>query len=135
MIMITPEPLGRQENSLSSKINIPQRGEIWEVKLDPAVGAEIKKNRPVLVISSDGIGKLPIKIVGPITEWKQAFTGNLWHVKIEPDAQNNLSKVSAVDVLQVRGVDYQRFVRLIGKASPQTLEEVVTALAAVIEYQ
>ena len=77
MIMTTPEPLGRQETSLSSKINIPQRGEIWEVKLDPAVGAEIKKNRPVLVISSDGICKLPIKIVGTITEWKQAFAGNL----------------------------------------------------------
>ncbi len=40
MIMTTPEPLGRQETSLSSKINIPQRGEIWEVKLDPAVGTE-----------------------------------------------------------------------------------------------
>ena len=120
---------------MSNKINIPQRGEIWEVKLDPAVGAEIKKNRPALVISSDSIGKLPIKIVAPITEWKQAFVGNLWHVKLEPDTQNKLSKVSAIDVLQVRGVDYQRFVNLIGKASPQTLEEIVTALAAVVEYQ
>ncbi|MFH0771755.1 MAG: hypothetical protein V1933_03960 [Candidatus Omnitrophota bacterium] len=46
-----------------------------------------------------------------------------------------MGKVSAVDVLQVRGVDYQRFVKLIGKASPQALEEVVTALAAVVEYQ
>lgn len=133
--MTTPEPLGRQEISLSTKINIPVRGEIWELKLDPTVGSEIRKNRPVLVISSDGVGKLPIKLVAPITEWKQAFAGNIWHVKIEPDAQNNLGKASAVDVLQVRGVDYQRFVKLIGKASPQILEEVVTALAAVVEYQ
>ena len=120
---------------MNTKINIPLRSEIWELRLDPAVGAEIKKNRPVLVISSDAVGKLPIKLVAPITEWKQAFTGSIWHVKIEPDAQNNLSKVSSIDILQVRGVDYQRFVRLIGKASPQTLEEIVTALAAVVEYQ
>lgn len=120
---------------MSTKINIHSRGEIWEIKLDPTVGAEIRKNRPVLVISADAVGKLPIKLVAPITEWKQAFTGNIWHVKIEPDAQNNLGKASAVDVLQVRGVDYQRFVKLIGKASPQTLEEVVAALAAVVEYQ
>ena len=89
----------------------------------------------MLVISSDAVGKLPIKLVAPITEWKQAFAGNIWHVKIEPDAQNNLGKASAVDVLQIRGVDYQRFVELIGKVSPQILEEVVTALAAVVEYQ
>lgn len=120
---------------MSAKINIPIRGEIWELKLDPTVGAEIKKNRPVLVISSDSVGRLPIKLVAPITEWKQTFAGNIWHIKIDPDIQNNLGKVSVVDVLQVRGVDYQRFIKLIGKASPQIIEEVVTALAAVVEYQ
>ena len=120
---------------MSSKINIPLRGEIWEVNLDPTIGAEIKKNRPVLVISSDGVGKLPIKLIAPITRWDQKFTGNIWHVKIDPDNQNNLGKVSAIDVLQVRGVDYKRFIKLIGKTSPQIVEVVVTALAAVVEYQ
>lgn len=120
---------------MSASINIPLRGEIWELNLDPTVGSEIKKTRPVLVISSDSVGKLPIKLVAPITEWKPGFTVNIWHVKIEPNAQNNLGKVSAVDVLQVRGVDYQRFVKLIGKASAQIIEEVITALAAVVEYQ
>lgn len=133
--MIVIEKLGKREIFLSTSINIPLRGEIWELNLDPTVGAEIKKTRPVLVISSDGIGKLPIKLIAPITEWKSGFTGNIWHVKIEPDSLNNLGKVSAVDVLQVRGVDYQRFVKLIGKASAQIIEEVVTALAAVVEYQ
>ncbi|MBC6435725.1 type II toxin-antitoxin system PemK/MazF family toxin, partial [Nostoc sp. HG1] len=28
---------------------------------DPTVGAEIKKIRPAVVVSSDGVGKLPIK--------------------------------------------------------------------------
>ena len=116
-------------------INIPRRGEIWEVDLDPTVGSEISKTRPVLVISSDGVGRLAIKIVAPITGWNQSFTNNIWHVKIEPDAQNKLSKTSAIDVLQVRGVDNKRFKKQIGKASAQVIEEAVTALAATIEYQ
>jgi len=120
---------------LNTKINIPLRGEIWNVNLDPTVGAEIKKTRPALVISSDAVGRLPIKLVAPITEWKQGYAGNIWHIKIDPDNQNNLGKVSVIDVLQIRGLDYQRFIKLIGKASAQIIEEVATALAAVVESQ
>ena len=116
-------------------INIPCRGEIWEVDLNPTVGSEMSKARPALVISSDSVGRLAIKIVAPITGWNQSFANNIWLVKIEPDAQNKLSKVSAIDVLQVRGVDNKRFKKQIGKASAQVLEEAVTALAAVVEYQ
>lgn len=116
-------------------INIPRRGEIWEVDLNPTVGSEMSKARPALVISSDSVGRLAIKIVAPITSWNQSFANNIWHVKIEPDAQNKLSKVSAIDVLQVRGIDNKRFKKQIGKASAQVLEEAVTALAAVVEYQ
>ncbi len=46
------------------------RGEIWKVSLDPTVGAEIRKTRPVVVVSSDAVGVLPIKLVAPLTEWK-----------------------------------------------------------------
>ncbi|MBU0571161.1 MAG: type II toxin-antitoxin system PemK/MazF family toxin [Candidatus Omnitrophica bacterium] len=126
---------GKGDLSLNNSINIPLRGEIWIVDLDPAIGSEMKKTRPVLVMSADAVGRLAIKLVAPITEWKQKFSGNLWHVKIDPDSQNNLGKVSAVDVLQTRGVDNKRFVRLVGKASAQVVEEAVTALAAVVEYQ
>ena len=56
-------------------------------------------------------------------------------VKIEPDAQNNLMKISAINVLQVRGVDNKRFKKQIGKVSAQALEEAVAALAAIVEYQ
>ena len=46
---------------------LPKRGEIWLVNLNPTVGAEIHKTRPAIVISSDYIGKLPLKLVVPIT--------------------------------------------------------------------
>ena len=51
----------------------PKRGEIWLVDFDPAVGAEIRKARPAVVISVKDIGRLPLRIVVPITDWKLAF--------------------------------------------------------------
>lgn len=97
----------------------PKRGEIWRVNFDPTIGSEIKKTRPAIVISSDAVGKLPIKLIAPITDWKEYFADNLWHVKIEPDIQNGLSKISAVDALQLRGMDLQRFVGNNRKRQPR----------------
>jgi len=113
----------------------PQRGEIWLINLDPTIGDEIKKKRPCLVVNSDSIGKLRLRSVAPITEWKNAFQNNLWHVRIGPDKNNGLTKVSAFDVLQLRGVDIQRFIKKLGHVSAVQMEEVVAAIAVVIEYR
>lgn len=112
----------------------PRRGEIWLVTFDPSLGSEIRKTRPAVVLSSDSMGRLPIKLVAPITERKERFEINLWHVRIAPSAASGLSKVSAVDLLQVRGADTQRFVERLGRVPAMTLEEIVTALALVVEY-
>lgn len=119
----------------SSTTNFPRRGEIWLVDLNPTVGAEIQKIRPTVVVSSDAVGRLPIKLVAPITEWKAAFAPNLWHVQISPDASNGLSKVSAVDVLQLRGLDTRRFGRRLGRLTADQMEEIAAAIAAIVEYQ
>ena len=111
-----------------------QRGEIWLTNFDPTIGAEIKKIRPAIVVSSDSIGKLPIKLIAPITDWKDNFITNSWHIKIEPDQENCLSKISAIDVLQVRGMDVKRLIRKIGKCSNSTMEKVAAAIALIVEY-
>lgn len=113
---------------------IPKRGEIWLVNFDPTIGTEIKKTRPAIVVSSDAIGKLPIKLAAPITDWKDYFAQNLWHVKLDPDAINNLTKVSVIDVLQLRGMDIQRFIRKLGNLPAETMAETTTAIATIIEF-
>jgi mRNA interferase MazF len=120
--------------SLSTSLPVPKRGEIWRVSFDPTIGAEIQKTRPAVVISSDAVGRLPIKLVAPITDWKDYYAMNIWHVRIDPDSTNGLSKVSAVDALQLRGVDRRRFVRKLGRVSANQLEEIILAVTAVIEY-
>jgi mRNA interferase MazF len=112
----------------------PQRGEIWLVNFDPTVGTEIQKTRPAVVVSSDAVGRLPIKLVAPLTDWKAYFAPNIWHVRIDPDPTNGLTKVSAVDTLQLRGMDRQRFLHKLGDVAPATMEAIVLAIAAIIEY-
>lgn len=113
----------------------PRRGEIWWVNLEPTVGSEIRKQRPVVVISSDAIGRLPIKLCVPITGWQDKFSHNIWHVRIDPDATNNIKKPSVCDALQTRCLDQARFINKLGCVPPSLLDEITAALAAVVEFQ
>jgi mRNA interferase MazF len=110
-----------------------KQGEIWEINLSPTVGAEIKKKRPAVIINDDAIGILPLKVIVPITAWRDRFQGAIWMVRIEPDDENKLTKPSAVDTFQVRSVSTGRFLRKIGSVSSKVLEEIKTAIKAVID--
>lgn len=118
---------GREGTYLNSK---PSRGEVWRVTLDPTIGAQIRKTRPVIVISSDAVGILPIKLTAPLTDWKDRYSQSYWHVRIDPVPSNGLTKPSAVDTLQLRGLDTSRFIEMLGRVSADKIEEI----AAVIEY-
>ena len=109
-----------------------RRGEVWLINLDPTIGAEIKKTRPAVIVNDDAIGILPLKVIVPVTEWKDRYTVAPWMVRLEPDAENGLDKPSAADAFQVRSVAQERFVRRLGKLSDATLREVTRALAAVL---
>jgi len=110
-----------------------KRGEVWLVNFDPTVGTEIKKTRPAIIVSSDKFGILPIKLVAPITAWKDYFDKNVWLVKILPNSSNGLTKTSAADVLQLRGVDTRRFLKKIGQVSPSVMNSITKAIAIVIQ--
>jgi hypothetical protein len=73
-----------KENSLTIERALPKRGEIWRVNFDPTIGAEIRKTRPAIVVSSDSLGKLPLKLIAPVTSWNDAFAPNVWHFASRP---------------------------------------------------
>ena len=51
-----------------------KRGEVYWANLDPTIGSEIKKTRPVLVVSPDDMNAaLPRVIVAPLTSHGQAL--------------------------------------------------------------
>ncbi|OGS19592.1 MAG: PemK family transcriptional regulator [Elusimicrobia bacterium RIFOXYA2_FULL_50_26] len=113
----------------------PKRGEVWSVCFDPTVGSEITKTRPGIVISSDDVGILPIKLIAPITNWDDRFSKNIWHIKIDHTPANGLSKTSTIDVLQIRGMDVRRFQKKLGQVPASVLDEIAAALGIIVEYQ
>ena len=112
-----------------------KQGEIWEINLSPTVGAEIKKKRPAVIINDDAIGILPLKVIVPITEWKERFQGAVWLVRVEPDNENKLIKPSAIDTFQIRSVSTERLLRKTGSVSSTVLGEIKTAIKAVIDSE
>jgi len=110
-----------------------RQGEIWEINLSPTVGAETKKKRPAVIINDNAIGILPLKVIVPITEWKDRFQDAIWIVKIQPDSKNKLTKPSAIDTFQIRSVSTGRIIRKIGLVSANVLDEIKAAIIAVID--
>jgi mRNA interferase MazF len=105
---------------------------VWLVNLDPTVGPEIHKTRPAVIVSDDAVGALPLKVIVPLTEWKDRYSAAGWLVRVEPDAQNGLQKLSAADAFQVRSVAQQRFVQRLGRLSDAAMEDIAEALAVVL---
>jgi mRNA interferase MazF len=112
-----------------------QRGEIWLINLSPTLGAEMQKTRPAVIVNGDEIGILPLKVIVPITDWKDRYAQAPWMVRVEPTPENGLSKSSTADAFQVRSVSEQRFVSRLGSLSPDNLEAVGNALKRVLQLQ
>jgi len=104
-------------------MNINQ-GEIWMVEFFPKVGSEITKLRPAIVVSHNQIGRLPLKTIVPITDWKNHYSNYPWMLKLEIDNINGLSKKSAIDCFQIKNFSNKRFVEKIGKVDDNMLKNI-----------
>ncbi len=109
-----------------------RRGEIWLINLDPTLDAEIKKSRPAIIISENSIGILPLRVIVPLTEWKERYSIAPWIVKIMPIPENGLSKPSAADTFQVRSVSTERFIQRLGQLTTPQIKQIVEAIKIVI---
>ena len=102
--------------------------DIWLVNLSPTVGAEITKTRPCVIVSSNEIGILPLKVVAPITDYKPHYDSVPWMVELSPDGVNNLSKRSVVDLIQLRSVSQIRLIRNLGKVTDVEFQKILDAI-------
>jgi mRNA interferase MazF len=112
-----------------------RRGEIWLLNLDPTIGAELRKTRPAIIVNDDAIGILPLKVIVPVTDWKDHYAVAPWMVRLEPDSQNGLRKPSAADCFQVRSVAQERFIQRMGRISEGHLRQIADALAVVLRIR
>jgi mRNA interferase MazF len=76
-----------------------------------------------------------LKVILPITDWKDRYAVAPWLVRLDPTAENSLDKPSAADAFQVRLVAQERFVRRLGKLSDTTMQAITKALAVVLSIE
>jgi len=110
-----------------------KRNEIWLINLDPTIGAELCKTRPAIIVNDDELGILPLKIIVPVTDWKDRYEDAIWMIKIEPDNKNNLHKTSSADCFQVRSLSKDRLIKRIGRINETVMKKISIALAKVLK--
>ncbi len=109
-----------------------RRSEIWLVRLDPTVGTEINKTRPAVIVNDNAIGILPLKVIVPITDWKEIFATRPWMVCMQPSPENGLSKISGADTFQVRSVSETRLTKKLGQLDNDAMQQISEAIAIVL---
>ena len=110
-----------------TKITYPKRGEIYLVGFDPALGAEIQKTRPALILQNNVANRhSPLTIVAAITS---KFSEEPYPVDVLIEAPEGGLAVNSVVMLdQVRSMDKERLVRRLGQVGPETMSRVDRAL-------
>jgi mRNA interferase MazF len=102
--------------------NWPKRGEIYLVALDPAVGHEIQKTRPALIIQNDTSNQYSaVTMVAPITSTVRLPLSPL-HVLLPADSSTGLSVPSVAVFNQIRAVDRIRLIKKLGEVDAVMLQ-------------
>lgn len=104
-----------------------ERGDIWWVNLDPAVGREIKKRRPCVVVSANEINSLrATPVVVPLSSSPEAAVPI-----VLPLPSAGVNSVAVVD--QIRAVDKKRFLNRAGSLSSADLHSLELAVKQVLQ--
>ena len=106
---------------------IPGKGDFIAVTFDPQSGHEQKGRRPALVVSNTLFNeRTGLCIVCPLTHTDRGYP---FHVAVTEDS----SVTGFIMVEQVKSIDYRaRQAKIIGKASEELLDEVLSILDACI---
>ncbi len=103
-----------------------KKGDLVWANLDPAIGSEISKRRPVLIISNDINNKYAETItVLPVT----TSTEKVYPFEVLINAgDGNIQETSKIKANQIRTIDKRRLFEKIGTISQSILKEVEKAI-------
>ena len=110
--------------ALNTPTNVPvERGDVYWALLDPTIGAEIQKIRPVVVVSINPLNRARKTVIGvPLSTSAPAIE----HVNIE------LTGGSVARCDQVRTLDKTRLRNKIGQISPTDMRLLSTGLKRIM---
>jgi len=110
-------------------------GEIYWVNLDPTIGDEIKKRRPVVVLNGGHDKHLKLAIVVPVTAWSSYWEKNPFFISLEPNTKGGLKKKSVVDCFQIRAVSHNRFAEKIGDLSNEEIVRIKRSITLILDIE
>jgi mRNA interferase MazF len=114
-------------------VKILRTGEIYWVNLDPSIGDEIKKKRPVVIVNGGHDKHLKLAVIVPVTAWSPYWKKNPFFVSLEPNSSNGLQKKSAIDCFQIRAISHKRFVGKIGNISDDEIYLIKKSIALILD--
>jgi len=92
-----------------------KRGEVWWVDFEPAVGSEVRKTRPAVIVSNDASNGAMSRVqVIPVT----SNTSKLYVFESRSEVKGTQGKAMAD---QIMTADKQRLKKRIGKVSPSEM--------------
>lgn len=109
-----------------------RRGDVVVANLDPTIGVEIKKTRPVIVVSNDSINQLSqLGGVVPLTK-------NIAHLSpshaVIPKGVARLTFASKAVTEQIKAVDKRRLVKRLGALPPALFAQLERALKNTLAF-
>ncbi len=105
---------------------VARRGDVVLARLDPTLGVEIRKTRPVVILSNDSINRLSqLVVVVPLTKNTAHLSPS--HALI-PKGAARLSFPSKAVTEQIKALDKRRIVKRLGSLGPELVAQVEQAI-------
>jgi len=114
---------------------IPKQGEIYLVNFDPAIGAEIKKTRPALILQNDIANRYSsVTIVAAITSFSDK-DGKMYSTEVFiGDSEGGLDNDSVALLNQIRTIDKRRLVKKLGVLKDKTMAQIDKAVQISLDF-
>jgi mRNA interferase MazF len=108
--------------------------EIWIADLNPTIGTEPGKVRPVIIIQTDLLNKFhPSSVVCPITTNISSET-EILRIHLNPGCCG-LNDSSDIMVDQVRAIDNRRLLKKIGNLPPALVKPLQESLRIILDLE
>ena len=113
--------------------NYPAQYEIWVADLDPPIGSEPGKVRPIVILQTDSLNRIGHSTFVACAISSQQREGvSLIRLLVEPTDFNGLLRNSYILCDQIRSIDMHRLKGRIGVLDKQTIQLLNESIKAIL---